>query len=181
MLRRCVRRRLYWKRNAILIFLFLVGLTVVFYQYVQVVHQDERMKDADISKRAREAVKFAQVTEVEKGGWDHTVYVVRGTDEQEKEHLVWVRVLPNNQFQLTPMSAAESVSKKEMKAKIKAQYPDADVIRLTPAYMEDKEGKYMWQALVKRANRQGLNRYYYQLYVFTDGSPTGDEYELPTQ
>lgn len=173
MLKRRARRRSHWKRNSVLVLLFLVGLLFASYQYVQYVNKGEHMKNKEIIRRAKKAVELVHVTEVEKGVWDSITHVVRGTDKQGQEHIIWV--LPNEK--LTPMLAAESISKEAMKEKIKAQHEDSDIIRLTPAYTE---GKYVWQALMKRVNEQGLS-HYYQSYLFTDGSPTGELYMLPAQ
>lgn len=172
MQRRRVRRRSHWKwLIPVLVLLFLVGLFFASYQYVQYINKDERVKEAEIIKRANEAVKLVNVTDVEKGVWDQVVYMVRGTDEHGQEQTVWV--LPDK---VTPM--AESTSKETIQAQIEAQYPDADVIRITPAYKDDQ---YVWQALVKRKDEQGVVHYFYHFYSFANGSSIGDVYTLPNK
>lgn len=174
MQRRRVRRRSHWKwMIPVLVLLFLVGLFFASYQYVQYINKDERVKEAEIVKRANEAVKLVSVTEVEKGVWDQVVYTVRGTDEQGHEHIIGV--LPDK---VNPMTTAEITPKETIEGRIEAQYPDADVIRITPAYKDDQ---YLWQALVKRKDDQGVVHYFYHFYTFANGSPTGDIYTLPNK
>lgn len=174
MQRKRIRRRSYWRwLIPVLVLLFLIWLFFASYQYVQYINKDEWVKEAEMIKRANQAVKLVHVMEVEKGVWDQVVYTVRGTDELGQERIIWV--FPDK---VMPMTASKGRSKETMKTEIEAQYSDADVIRITPVY---KDERYLWQALVKRPDERGVHHFYYHFYSFADGSPIGKTYVLPNK
>ncbi|MCY9515815.1 cell wall elongation regulator TseB-like domain-containing protein [Paenibacillus apiarius] len=167
------RRRSKWKWYIPLAVLILILLIAAVYMYVQYINADERVKEADIIRRANESVKLTEISDVEKSVWDDVIYVVEGKDEQGQERLVWV--FPNK---VVSMYAFEGIKKEAMKAKIKAQYNKVHIVRLLPGF---KDGQYIWQAMLERADEQGNNRYYYHFYLFADGSPFGEIYGLPNK
>lgn len=90
MVRSRTRRRSKWKWYIPLAVLILILLIAAVYMYVQYINADERVKEADIIRRANDSVKLAEISGVEKSVWDDIVYVVEGKDEQDQERLVWV-------------------------------------------------------------------------------------------
>lgn len=152
-------------------------LLVLFIRYVMAIDSVENEKENAAIERAKQEVAFEQIIDVERSVWDKVTYVVKGTDTNGVEQLVFVQGDEANVKQ-----ASEGKTKEHIREQLIALYPEASIIRisLNKVALDQKE-EYVWETQVRRKDEQGEKRVFYQFFRFTDGSPIGDAYSMPNQ
>lgn len=140
---------------AVLVLLVLAGLM---YRAVQRDHYD-RMEQA--RRTALEQTDLVRAERVWRFAGDGVVYVVAGTDAEERPFYVWVG--PDG---VTARPASEGISGEEAAGRTIARMDGAAVLRVVPGMLD---GEPVWEVFYERKEDGGVRRYY-DYYRFSDGA-----------
>ncbi|ULO09350.1 DUF5590 domain-containing protein [Paenibacillus sp. 19GGS1-52] len=169
-------RRKWILLGSALILLLLVGLSQ-FYAYIMKDQWNERDAAEDV---ARTRTGLTEVSKAQKSVWDeNSVYwVLTGKNEAGTAMMVWVRFtvegkVADGDNAVYGEELSKGTSEQQMRVIIAAQLPDIKIERLLPGVYN---GEYAWQLFYEQGER-----YYYQFYRFSDGSPIGEGYSLPNR
>lgn len=169
-------RRKWILLGSALILLLLVGISQ-FYAYIMKDQWNERDAAEDV---ARTRTGLTEVSKAQKSVWDeNSVYwVLTGKNEAGTAMMVWVRFtvegkVADGDNAVYGEELSKGTSEQQIRAIITAQLPDIKIERLLPGVYN---GEYAWQLFYEQGER-----YYYQFYRFSDGSPIGEGYSLPNR
>ncbi len=162
--------------GSVLILLLLFGLSQ-FYAYIMKDQWDERNIARDVAKTR---AGLTEVTKAQKSVWDESAifWVLTGKNEAGTEMMVWVRFTVEGKVAegdnaVYAEELSKGTSEKQIRAIINTQLPDISIERLLPGVYN---GEYAWQLFYKQSGR-----YYYQFYRFSDGTPIGERFSLPSR
>jgi uncharacterized protein YpmB len=170
-----LKKRRKWVLLGIALFLLLLLGLSQFYAYIMKDQWNERDAAKEV---ARSRAGLTEVTKAQKSTWDENslYWVLTGKNDAGTELMVWVRFTAEGKVADGNNAVfSEELSKGTSEAKIKsivgAQLPDITIERLLPGVYN---GEYTWQLFYEQGDR-----YYYQFYRFSDGTPIGQRFSLP--
>ncbi|QJC51907.1 DUF5590 domain-containing protein [Paenibacillus albicereus] len=141
--------------------LMLAVLAVLLHAELRSVQRPVWEGEAQAESQAKEQAGLAEVTSAEKYVWDEPLWIVRGSTAEGRELVVWL--FPER----APYAenAADGASEADIRAKLLAAKPDAQVIHVRPAW---QNGSPAWEAYYARTTDQ--KRYYYDFFDFKTGA-----------
>ncbi|MDP4096610.1 DUF5590 domain-containing protein [Paenibacillus sp. P96] len=158
----------------------LILLLIAIYLYYSFVTQEQKQEESTAILKAKQTAGLVATERTWKSVWDHTYWIVEGTDAEKRKIMVWIPFQTVQDGPDIPQQGTEGVhsellqngvSEEQMRTAIMSANPDLEIVRLLPGFYK---GEDVWQLFY--TNSTG---YYYQFYKFTDGSPVGTPFSLP--
>lgn len=147
------------RRAAALIVAAILVLITAALLYYRSIYKPIWQEQSVVAAEARETAGITQVDQVSKYVWDSPLWIVTGRDEAGEERFVWLNA--DGQMLLS-LKATDSMSKDAVEAEFRASRPDAEILRIQPAYVAQTAA---WEVYYKESGK-----YHYAFYSFTDGS-----------
>lgn len=162
-----IRTRIALTTIAIVVTLFF--FLQFFYRHVQAGAWSEQ--DAAV-RTAYEQTILASAERVEPFVGDKPYEIVFGADKLGQPVIVWV-----GEGDVHTEYVADGTSKEAIEHKLRELNPQATLMRLVPGKLLDE---YAWEAFFKQKEDDGVTRYYYKYFRFSDGELL-DTYYLSLQ
>ncbi|GIP20062.1 DUF5590 domain-containing protein [Paenibacillus sp. J22TS3] len=168
-----MKKKTKWILLSILIVLVVLFGIQRYYVYTMSDYWAE--KDAAIIV-AKQQAGLASVEHASKSVWDTVCWVIEGKSTSNQDIVVWVVDGKVDHQEL----AKNGVTLEQVRNKVKAELPDATIVRLVPGIYDkdpdDTAKEYVYQLFYKEKDH-----YNYRFYKFSDGQALQDTFTLPNR
>jgi uncharacterized protein YpmB len=150
------------------------GLLLFFgIRFVSAVQEDEWKIQRSAVQTAYEKTILTKAIKMDRFVGEKPYSVIQGEDKIGNKVVVWV-----GDDNIYTQMASEGLSVEEIKMTVLSRHPEAEIVRLMPGILN---GNFVWEAFYKVAPEDsGNGRYYYDYYLFKDGTYI-DTYRLSIQ
>jgi uncharacterized protein YpmB len=146
----------------------ILTLIIFFYNTLQASTWSEQTQAVQI---AYEKTILAKASKVETFAGEQPYDIIYGEDKLGQKLIVWVGPAgTHTEYE------ADGISRDEVNQKVLRNDPTVQIVRTMPGKLFDD---YVWEVFYKKPE-EGRERYYYDFYLFTDGSLL-DTYQLSLQ